>query len=101
MNEKTQGATMAVPFSIRMDEELKVKLDREAAAEDRSSSYMAHKAIEHFLDARAYRREVILAAYNAALTEKEFISGDAVDAWVDSWGTDSELPAPKPDIFRS
>jgi predicted transcriptional regulator len=92
---------MAIPFSIRMDEELKAKLDHEAAAEDRSSSYMAHKAIEQFLDARAYKREVVLAAYNASLTEKAFVSGEAVDAWVDSWGTDNELAPPKPDIFRS
>lgn len=96
-----QGAMMAVPFSIRMDEKLKSRLDREAAAEDRSSSYMAHKAIEQFLDARDDKREVILAAYHASLTEKEFISGQAVDAWVDSWGTEYELPAPEPDIFRA
>lgn len=92
---------MAVPFSIRMDEELKAKLDQEAAAEDRSSSYLAHKAIEQFLDQRAYKRELIQAAYNSYLTEKEFVSGEAVNAWVASWGTDKELPAPSPDIFKS
>jgi predicted transcriptional regulator len=92
---------MAVAFSIRMDEALKAKLDQEAAAEDRSSSYMAQKAIEQFLDARAYKREILIAAYNASLTEQEFISEEAVDAWMDSWGTENELPKPKIDIFRS
>ena len=91
---------MAVPFSIRMDKVLKEKLDREAAAEDRSASYMAHKAIEQFIDARAYKREVIMAAYEASLTEKEFISAEAMGAWVESWGTENELPEPAPDIFR-
>ncbi|GLS23570.1 hypothetical protein GCM10007874_65910 [Labrys miyagiensis] len=28
-----------------------------------------------------------------------FISQEAVDAWVMSWGTDNELPRPEPDIF--
>ena len=28
-----------------------------------------------------------------------FISQEKMDAWVSSWGTDSELPPPKPDIF--
>jgi predicted transcriptional regulator len=91
---------MAVPFSIRMDEALKEKLDREAAAENRSSSYMAHKAIEQFIDTRVYKREVMMAAYQTSLTEKEFISEEAMTAWVKSWDTESELPEPKPDVLR-
>ncbi len=91
---------MAVSFSIRLDEELKHKLDLEAAAEDRSASYLAHKAIESFIDARVYKREVLKAAYEASLTEKEFISGEAMSAWVNSWNTDNELPEPAPDVFK-
>ena len=92
---------MAAPFSIRLDDELRAKLEHEAKVEDRSLSYMVQKAVETFVDARAHRRAIIMASYQAALTEKEFISGKAMDAWVESWGTDKELPEPKPDIFRS
>ena len=28
-----------------------------------------------------------------------FISHEAMDKWLDSWGTENELPAPKADIF--
>ena len=28
-----------------------------------------------------------------------FISQGKMDAWVSSWGTDSELPPPEPDVF--
>jgi predicted transcriptional regulator len=68
--------------------------------EDRSASYLAQKAIEAFVDAREYKREIIRASYEAALTEKAFISDAAMTAWVESWDTDNELPPPEPDIFR-
>jgi predicted transcriptional regulator len=100
VHTKSKEASVAISFSIRMDEDLKQKLDLEAAAEDRSSSYIAHKAIEQFIDARIYRREVIMAAYNSSLTEEEFISGDAMTDWVESWGTEKELPEPTADIFK-
>lgn len=28
-----------------------------------------------------------------------FISGEAMTKWVESWGTDNELPPPEPDVF--
>ena len=28
-----------------------------------------------------------------------FVSQEKMDAWVSSWGTNSELPSPEPDIF--
>ena len=91
---------MAVPFSIRLDEATRAKLEHEAKLEDRSASYLAQKAIEQFVDACEYRREVIRASYEAALQSKSFISDEAMTAWVESWDTDNELPAPQPDVFR-
>lgn len=38
----------------------------------------------------------------AALLEADkgvFISGEAVDKWIESWDTENELPPPEPDIF--
>ncbi len=28
-----------------------------------------------------------------------FISGKAMHRWIESWGTENELPPPEPDIF--
>ena len=42
------------------------------------------------------------AAIHTAIVEADdgaFISQDAMDAWISSWDTDSELPPPKPDIL--
>ena len=87
-----------VPFSLRIDTKLKSKLEKEAAREDRSAAYIAQKAIEDYLDAKAYKRECIREAF-AEADKGIFVSEEAVDAWVDSWGTDNELPMPEPDIF--
>ena len=87
-----------VPFSVRLDEDVKARLDKEAVFEKRSSSYLAQVAIDEFLDAKEYKRECI----REALAEAEkgvFISEEAVTKWVEAWGTDHELPPPKPDVF--
>ena len=42
------------------------------------------------------------AAIHAAIVDADdgvFISQDAMDAWISSWDTDSELPTPKPDLL--
>ena len=92
---------MASPLSIRIDATLQARLERTAKAEDRSVSYMAQKAIEGFVTAREYKAEVIMEAYNASLAEKEFISGEKMAAWVESWGASDERAEPTPDIIRA
>ena len=80
-------------LSLRIDADLKKSLEREARREDRSASYLAVKAIEALLRNRAEKR----AAIRAALVEAEkgaFISQNAMDTWVSSWGSDAELPPP-------
>ena len=87
-----------VSFSMRMDAKLKVSLEREAKREDRSTAYMAQRAIAEFINAREYKREALAEA--AAEADKGvFISGEAVEKWMASWGTGHELPPPEPDIF--
>jgi len=41
-------------------------------------------------------------AVDAAVAEADkgiFVSQEAVDRWMESWGTENELPMPEPDIF--
>ena len=92
---------MASPVSLRIDPALKARLQDVADSEDRSLSYIAQQAFASYLEARDYRQKQILNAYEAAKTEKEFISGEAMSAWVESWDTPEELPTPKVDIVRS
>jgi predicted transcriptional regulator len=86
------------PFSLRLSPEIKERLDAVADSEDRSSSYIATKAIEAFLDARDAKDRAIREAI-AEADKGIFVSSEAVDRWMESWGTDNELPMPEPDIF--
>ncbi len=91
--------TMAsVPFSFRLDEGLKKRLEQAAQGQDRSASYMAVKAIEQFLNARDTKRLAIEEAVKEA-DKGVFISSQTMNNWMDSWGSEEELPAPEPDIF--
>ena len=85
-------------FSMRMDAITKSSLEAEAKRRDRSAAYVANEAIQSYLDKQAYKRESLLAAIEEA-DKGIFISEEAMDKWMDSWGTDNELPAPEPDIF--
>ncbi len=85
------------PYSIRLDDELKKSLEREAEIEDRSPAQLAVRAIRSMLDAKAAKRAAIDNAL-ARAEEGAFISAEAMNAWIDSWDTGDELPSPKPDI---
>lgn len=86
------------PFSIRLDSEIKARLEKEAELEDRSAGYVAQKAIEDYLDAKDFFRSEMEAAI-AEADKGIFISGEAVHRWIESWDTENELPPPEPDIF--
>lgn len=87
-----------VPFTLRLDAELKKSLEEEALQDDRSASYLATKAIESMLAGRREKRRLIEEALVEA-EKGEFVSREAVHEWMDSWGTDCELPAPKRDVY--
>jgi predicted transcriptional regulator len=88
----------SVPFTFRIDEEIKLLLEKEAKIEDRSASNIVQRAVTDYLDAKAYKRECIREALLEA-EKGEFISEEAIEAWMNSWGTENELPMPEPDVF--
>ena len=85
------------PFSLRLPEGTRSRLEDEARRSDRSASYVATKAIEAFLDARDRKRTAIDTAI-AEADKGVFVSQEAVDRWMESWGTANEQPFPEPDV---
>ena len=87
------------PFSIRLDSKLKTRLEKEAKRRDRTAGFIANHAIrKYFEELDRFTREI-----DEAFEEAEkgvFISGEAMHKWMESWGTEYELPPPEPDIFR-
>ena len=83
---------------ILIDSAVNDALEREAAIAGDSPSAVAEKAIATYVRVRDAKR----AAISKAIDEADagvFISAEAIDRWVESWGTEAELPFPEPDIF--
>ncbi len=87
-----------VPLSLRIESEIKEKIEQEAKSLDRSTSYVVVQAINDYLKNRNVKRQAIEDAINEA-DKGIFISEKAMDKWVDSWGTNNELSPPEADIF--
>ncbi len=88
----------SVQLSVRMDPDIKARLEKEARLEDRSASYIIQKALDQYLSVKERRRQ----DFDDAVAEADkgiFVSGEAVERWVLSWDTKNELPEPEPDIF--
>lgn len=85
-------------LSIPLTPEIRERLEAVAEVEDRSASDVASKVIEAFLDARDEEMQDLRQAI-AEADKGIFVSSEAVDRWMESWGTDNELPMPEADIF--
>lgn len=82
------------PYTLRLDENLRAALEKEAELEDRTASQLATRAIRDMIAAKQAKR----AAIDAALAEAEagrFISQDAMNDWIESWDSEAELPMPR------
>lgn len=86
-------------FSVRLPPETRRELEEYAKATQRSSAFIVKEAVEaHLAERRAY-----LAAIEEAIKEAdetgEYVSWEATEKWLNSWGTANPLPPPEPDIF--
>lgn len=88
------------PYSIRLDDELRKSLEHEAEIEDRPPAQLAVRAIRSMLAAKVAKRMAVESAIKEA-DQGKFISADTMNAWIDTWDTEDELPAPKADIARN
>ncbi len=89
----------ATSYSIRLDDELRRSLEKEAEIEGRPPAQLAVRAIRSMLQSKAAKRAAIDSAIEEA-DQGKFISAEAMNAWIDSWDSESEISAPKTDITR-
>ena len=85
------------PYTIRIDETLKKALEYEAALDERPHAQLAVRAIRAMVEARQAKRDAITAALRDA-ENGQFISSEAMFAWIDSWDSNNEGPEPSVDI---
>jgi predicted transcriptional regulator len=85
-------------FSMRMNADIKRKLEEHAARSDRSAAWVAQKAIQDYLA----REEALKESLRIALAEADrgvFVSGEAVESWMDRWAEGVDDPFPEQDVF--
>lgn len=83
--------------SVKLDEEMKDRVRQLAEARQRSSHWIMREAIAQYV-AREEKREALrqetLAAWEEFRDTGQQVSAEAVDRWLESWGTEDELPPP-------
>lgn len=89
---------MASATSIKLDDEMKGRVQHLAQARQRSSHWIMREAISQYVE-REERREALrkdtLAAWDEFQASGQHATADEVDQWLASWGTDDERPAPE------
>lgn len=83
--------------TVRLQPELEKSLETMAGKLHRSKSWLINQALKEFLK----HQELEQSRWQETLTAMEsvakgaVVSGEAVHTWLQSWGTDDELPPPK------
>ncbi len=88
---------MATATSIKLDDQLKGRVQHLAEARKRTPHWIMREAIAQYVE-REEKREALrqdtLEAWEEFRETGLHATADEVDRWLASWGTDSELPAP-------
>lgn len=84
--------------SVKLDDELKGRVQKLASARRRSAHWIMREAIEQYVareEARERFRQEALASWAEYQTTGLHLTGDEVQAWLGTWGTEteSEMPA--------
>jgi len=79
---------MSTTMTIRLEPELKQRLDRLAKATQRSKSFLAAEALRDFVELNEWQIEEIKAAIEEA-DDDDFASDQAVEKTLGKWGVDA------------
>ncbi|CDM55925.1 MULTISPECIES: CopG family ribbon-helix-helix protein [Rhizobium] len=89
---------MASPTSLKLDDELKGRVQHLAEVRRRSSHWIMREAIEQYVE-REEKREALrsetLNAWDEFQETGLHVTGDEVEKWLSTWGTDDERAPPE------
>lgn len=83
--------------SVRLNSEVEAPLEKLSQKLDRSKNYIINQAIKEYVARQSMedsRWQDTLKAL-ASVKEGNSVEGSEVLSWLQSWGTDKELKAPK------
>jgi predicted transcriptional regulator len=84
--------------SIKIDDELKARVQRLAERRQRSTHWVIREAIAQYVSREealdSFKQEA-LASWKAYEETGRHLTGEEVRAWLETWGTDSETAMPE------
>ncbi len=89
---------MVKATSVKLDDELKARIQRLAEARRRSSHWIMREAIAQYVEreeARERFKQEALASWKAYQETGRHLTGEEVRAWLNTWGADEEGAAPE------
>ncbi|MDN5753116.1 MAG: CopG family ribbon-helix-helix protein [Nitrosospira sp.] len=84
--------------SIKIDDELKTRVQHLAEVRQRSAQWIMREAIQQYVDREEARENFHREAMESWAEFQEtglHITLDEVSAWLETWGTDAETELPK------
>ena len=86
--------TDTTTVTVRLDRKMRDRLEALARGTRRSKSFLAAEAIGAYVEAHEWQVAEIERGVKEADAGGPFVEHDKVDAWLRSWGTDSERSPP-------
>ena len=83
-------------MTVRLAPEVSERLEALARDTKRSKAYLASQAISSYVERNAWQVARIKAALEEAKSGAPGVPHEEVVKWMESWGTDHELPRPEP-----
>jgi predicted transcriptional regulator len=84
-------------MSVKLDTDTRARIEQLAVARRRTTHWMMREAIQQYVEREEKResfRQDATKAWDDFQTTGLYASAEEVEAWLASWGTDDELPAP-------
>ena len=84
--------------SVKLDDELKKRIQHLAEARQRSAHWIMREAIRDYVEreeARESFKQESLASWTAYQETGQHLTGQEARDWLDTWGTDKETEVPE------
>ena len=84
--------------SIKIDDELKGRIQNLAGIRQRSAHWLMREAITQYIEreeARESFKQEALASWTAYQETGQHLTGEEVRSWLNTWGTEAETELPK------
>ena len=96
MQQNNLNTGKSTTMTVRIPSEVSSKLDGLARDTKRSKAYLAGEAISSYVERNAWQVARIKDSLEDAKSGTPGIPHAEMERWVESWGSDTELPPPEP-----